>query len=96
MATGVIFGLAAMFAFAILGYFLTAFGYSVVIFMIAFFLGRQFETAIAQGLAITNGEVGQLWKYPVAIALLAMASISFIWFVFKNRKNRKILERDRL
>lgn len=89
-ATGGIFGLATMFAFAMLGYFMTAFGYSVVIFMIAFFLGRPFETAIAQGLAITNGDIGQIVNHPVALILLLMAAITFAWFIYKNKKTQEI------
>ena len=86
MATGGIFGLVVLLAFAILGYLMTAFGYSVVIFMIAFFLGKQFEIVIAQGLAITNGEVSQLLSHPVALILLLLAAFTFLWFTYKNRK----------
>ena len=86
MATGGIFGLVVLLAFAILGYLMSAFGYSVVIFMIAFFLGKQFEIVIAQGLAITNGEVSQLLSHPVALILLLLAAFTFLWFTYKNRK----------
>ena len=65
---------------------MSAFGYSVVIFMIAFFLGKQFEIVIAQGLAITNGEVSQLLSHPVALILLLLAAFTFLWFTYKNRK----------
>jgi putative tricarboxylic transport membrane protein len=83
MATGGAFGLFCMLMFAVLGYLMTAFGYSVVIFMIAFFLGPQLETSIAQGLVLTNGELTQLVKHPVALALFGLAIASFVWFIYK-------------
>jgi putative tricarboxylic transport membrane protein len=45
-----LFGAAVMLVFAALGYLMTAFGYSVVIFIIAFFLGPRFEMSLSQSL----------------------------------------------
>ena len=42
MATSGLFGVAIMLIFAVLGYLMTSFGYSLVIFIIAFFLGPRF------------------------------------------------------
>jgi putative tricarboxylic transport membrane protein len=50
LATGGLFGAAVMLVFAALGYLMTAFGYSVVIFIIAFFLGPRFEMSLSQSL----------------------------------------------
>lgn len=84
MATSGLFGVAIMLIFAVIGYVMTSFGYSIVIFIIAFFLGPRFEKSIAQSLALTNGDLTQMIKSPVAVALLVMSVISVIWFLRKN------------
>jgi putative tricarboxylic transport membrane protein len=84
MATSGLFGVAIMLIFAVIGYLMSSFGYSLVIFIIAFFLGPRFEKSIAQSLALTNGDLTQIFKSPVAAALLLLAVISFFWFLRKN------------
>ncbi|MFK7993276.1 MAG: tripartite tricarboxylate transporter permease [Granulosicoccus sp.] len=84
MATSGLFGVAIMLMFAVLGYVMKCFGYSLVIFIIAFFLGPRFEKSIAQSLALTNGDLTQMLKSPVAVALLVLSVISFVWFLRKN------------
>ncbi|MEE9335404.1 MAG: tripartite tricarboxylate transporter permease [Granulosicoccaceae bacterium] len=88
MATGGMFGVAIMLVFASVGYLMSSFGYSLVIFIIAFFLGPRFEKSISQSLALTNGDLTQIFKSPVAVALLVFAVISFFWFMRKNTRER--------
>ena len=70
--------------FAVLGYLMTSFGYSLVIFIIAFFLGPRFEKSIAQALALTNNDLTQVIYSPVALALLILSAVSVVWFLRKN------------
>lgn len=84
MATSGLFGVAIMLIFAVIGYLMASFGYSLVIFIIAFFLGPRFEKSIAQSLALTNGDLTQILKSPVAVALLVLSVISVFWFLRKN------------
>ncbi len=84
MATSGLFGVAIMLIFAVIGYVMSSFGYSLVIFIIAFFLGPRFEKSIAQSLALTNGDLTLMLKSPVAVALLVMSVLSFFWFMRKN------------
>ncbi|KIN61786.1 Membrane protein [Sulfitobacter noctilucae] len=84
MATNGLFGVSIMLIFAVLGYVMASFGYSLVIFIIAFFLGPRFEKSIAQSLSLTNGDLTQVFKSPVAAALLILSVASFIWFLRKN------------
>lgn len=84
MATNGLFGVVVMLIFAFIGYLMSSFGYSIVIFIIAFFLGPRFEKSIAQSLALTNGDLTQMFKSPVAVALLTLSVISFFWFLRKN------------
>lgn len=86
MATSGLFGVAIMLIFAVLGYLLSSFGYSLVIFIIAFFLGPRFEKSIAQSLALTNGDLSLMLKSPVAVALLVLSVVSFVWFLRKNNQ----------
>ena len=84
MATSGLFGVAIMLIFAGIGYLMASFGYSLVIFIIAFFLGSRFEKSVAQSLALTNGDLTQVLKSPVAVALLILSAVSVIWFLRKN------------
>ncbi len=86
MATSGLFGVAIMLIFAVIGYLMSTFGYSLVIFIIAFFLGPRFEKSIAQSLALTNGDLTQVLKSPVAVALLVLSVVSVIWFLKKNAR----------
>lgn len=84
MATSGLFGVSIMLIFAVLGYLLSSFGYSLVIFIIAFFLGPRFEKSIAQSLALTNGDLTKVYQSPVAVALLILSVVSFFWFLKRN------------
>ena len=86
MASGGLFGVAIMLIFAVIGYLMAAFGYSIVILIIAFFLGPRFEISIAQSLALTNGDLTQVTRYPVALALLAMSIVAVAYLLRKNRQ----------
>lgn len=85
MATGGIFGVVIMLIFAGLGYLMTSFGYSVVIFIIAFFLGPRFEISLSQSLALMNGDWSEIVNYPIALILITMAVISVGWFLTRPK-----------
>jgi putative tricarboxylic transport membrane protein len=86
LSTGGLFGVAIMLIFAALGYVMTSFGYSVVIFIIAFFLGDRFERSLSQALVITNGEPSALIDHPVAILLILVSLISLWRFGLSRRR----------
>ncbi len=52
LATGGLFGVVVMLVFAGLGVLMSAYGFSVVIFIIAFFLGPRFEISLSQTLVL--------------------------------------------
>ena len=85
MATSGLFGVGVMLVFAVIGYLMSAFGYSLVIFIIAFFLGPRFEISISQMLALTNGDPLQIVRCPVAMALLILSVFAVIWFLRRNK-----------
>lgn len=84
MATGGLFGVYVMLAFAALGYLMTSFGYSVVLFIIAFFLEPRLETSLSQSLVLMNGDLTKIINHPVAIMLLVMAVVAVFWLVRKR------------
>lgn len=84
MATSGLFGVSIMLIFAVIGYLMASFGYSLVIFIIAFFLGPRLEKSIAQSLALTNGDLTQMLESPVAVALLLLSVVSVVFFLRKN------------
>jgi len=88
LSTGGIFGVAIMIIFAALGYLMTEFGYSPVIFIIAFFLGPRFEISLSQTLVLIDGDITAMAGYPIAIILLSLAVISVWWLgYYAPRRN---------
>lgn len=85
MASGGLLGVAIMLMFAALGYVLSMLGYSLVILIIGFFLGNQFERSLSQSLAITNGDLTRVIEHPVALALLVLSAVSVVWFLTRGR-----------
>ncbi len=87
MATGGVFGVAVMLLFGLVGYAMNVLGYPVVVFIIAFFLGSQFEQSLAQTLIILNGDAGALVDHPLALVLLALSVASAWWLGRGGRKS---------
>ena len=74
-----------MLIFAALGYIMTRYGFSIVIFIIAFFLGPRFEISIAQSTALMGGNWFRIVEYPIAIILLGLAGLMLFYFLRKLR-----------
>ncbi len=88
MASGGLFGVAIMLLFAVIGYIMSSFGYSIIIVIIAFFLGPRFEISIAQTLALTNGDLTRIVNHPVAVALLVLSVLTVIYLLRRNRASQ--------
>ncbi|MFK8033910.1 MAG: tripartite tricarboxylate transporter permease [Hyphomicrobiales bacterium] len=84
MATNGLFGVSLMLIFAVLGVLMHSFGYSMVIFIITFFLGPQFEKSLAQAIALLDGNILNIYTSPVAVALLLLSVVSVFWFLSKR------------
>lgn len=79
LSTGGLFGVGLMLVAACLGYVMTAFGYPVVVFIIAFFLGNGLERSLSQSLVILDGDPRALIGHPIALGLLVLAVASVIY-----------------
>lgn len=89
MATGGVFGVAIMLIFAGLGYLMNEYGYSTVIFIIAFFLGPRFEISLSQTLVLVDGNLLAMVNYPIALALLVLTAISLWWLGYYAPRRAK-------
>ncbi|MBS8225635.1 tripartite tricarboxylate transporter permease [Vannielia litorea] len=79
VSTGGMFGVAVMLISALLGWAMGAVGLPVVAFIIAFFLGAQFESLLSQTLVIVDGKPAALMEHPIALVLLLAAIGTAIW-----------------
>lgn len=79
LSTGGMFGVAIMLIAAALSYVMSLFGFPVVVFIIAFFLGSRFESLLSQSLVILDGNPFALIHHPVAVVLLAIAIVTGYW-----------------
>jgi len=89
MATGGLFGVVIMFIFAFIGYLMNAFGYSVIVFVIGFFLGERFELTLSQSLNLIDGDPSVLIYHPVALGLLVLAIASAYWLGIRPAKRKQ-------
>ena len=85
ISEGGLFSVVIMLIFAALGYIMTRYGFSIVIFIIAFFLGPRFEISIAQSTALMGGNWFRIVEYPIAIILLGLAGLMLFYFLRKLR-----------
>ncbi|AJY52334.1 tripartite tricarboxylate transporter permease [Halomonas sp. KO116] len=90
LTTGGIFGVKVMILFAAISYLMQAFGFSVVAFIIAFFLGPQLERSLSQALIILNGNPRALLDHPVALALIMLAVFFTYWVGIRKKKKVKV------
>ena len=81
ISEGGLFSVVIMLIFAALGYIMTRYGFSIVIFIIAFFLGPRFEISIAQSTALMSGDWFRIVEYPIAIVLLGLAGLTLFYFL---------------
>ncbi|WP_460274386.1 tripartite tricarboxylate transporter permease [Celeribacter sp. ULVN23_4] len=88
ISTGSVFGVAIMVIGAALGWLMTTIHISVVVFVIAFFLGPQFERSLAQTLVILDGHPAAIMGHPIAIILLCMAIFVVASQALSNRKRK--------
>lgn len=89
IATGSLFGVAVMFVFAFIGYLMNVFGYSVIVFIIGFFLGERIELTLAQSLTIIDGNPMVLLSHPIALFFFVLALVTVYYMGFQPGKKIK-------
>ena len=76
LASGSMVGIWVLLAFALIGYAMTSFGYPVVVFIIAFFLGPRLELSLVQTLIVTRGDLTRFVEHPIALVFLLLSMIT--------------------
>ncbi|MGJ8529999.1 tripartite tricarboxylate transporter permease [Maritalea sp.] len=89
LSTGGLFGVAIMLIFAGLGFGMNMFGFSTVIFIIAFFLGPRFEISLSQTLVLLDGNLLNLINHPLALAFFILSVITIWWLGMRGRRRTK-------
>ena len=90
VVTGGMFGLVVLFCATVLGVVMRLLDFPVIIFIITFFLGRQFERSYGQMLTLTKGNPANLIDFPVAIALLALATAVLALFAVRRWQKKQL------
>jgi len=84
-------GLILLGIFGAFGYLLRAMNFSVVIFIIAFVLGRIWEFPLTQAMILTRSDPIRLLNYPVAVGfILAGLGLVVFLFFFTHFENNKV------
>ncbi len=92
LASGGLLGVVIMIMFSFISYFMHAFGYSAIVFVIGFFLGERFELTLSQSLNLIDGDISILLHHPVALIFFAMAFGSVYWFSIRPTRRKKQAE----
>lgn len=86
ITSGGFFGVFIMLIAGIVGYLMRVFGYSIVAFVIGYVLTPQLERSLSHALLITDGQVSEFLRHPIAIVLVILAAISVYYLGPKKRK----------
>ncbi|MCC5986678.1 MAG: tripartite tricarboxylate transporter permease [Pararhodobacter sp.] len=89
VVTNSMLGVAIMLCFGVLGLLMRLFDFSVVPFIIAFFIGPNFELAVIQFLVVSGGDPAFLLGRPVALALLVLSVLALWHFGFRAHPAKK-------
>lgn len=83
-ATRQLFDVMLMFAFGLVGYAMRRLGFSPIPMLIAFLLGPILEDGIRRSLLLSGGDVMIFFQRPIALAFIALATVSLFLLVRKN------------
>ena len=86
-----VFDAASIILFGVIGYALEKLKYPLPPFILGFVLGGTFEQNLRRGLQIGNGNIFDLFNYPIAILFLAATVVSIIFSIRSYHKNAKKL-----
>ena len=87
-------GLVLLGVFGAFGYLLRALNFSVVIFIIAFVLGRIWEFPLTQAMILTRSDPVRLLNYPFAVGFI-VAGLGLVAFVvLRTQLERKKANRE--
>ena len=84
-----LFGCALLVLFGFVGYLMRLWKIPVIVFVIAFVLGKMWELPLTQMIIVTEGEVSEILSRPVAV-IFTLAGIALLLVVaLKRQKSQK-------
>lgn len=72
-------GLIMLAVFGVVGYVMRILGLPIIIFIIAFILGRMWEIPLSQALILTEGKLLNLLNYPIAAAFFSLGILTVLY-----------------
>ncbi|RKX97556.1 MAG: C4-dicarboxylate ABC transporter permease [Spirochaetes bacterium] len=83
-----LFDVGAMFSFGLIGYIMRKFDYPLAPLLIAFVLGPMIETALRQGLIMSDGSFIIFLQRPISLSFLILTALSIFFFTYKRLKGK--------
>ena len=84
-----VFDAASIVLFGVIGYSLEELKYPLPPFILGFVLGGTFEQNLRRGLQIGNGNIFDLFNYPIAVVFL-VATVLSLFFSLRQLKKRSV------
>lgn len=84
-----VFDAASIVLFGVIGYSLEKLKYPLPPFILGFVLGGTFEQNLRRGLQIGNGNIFDLFNYPIAVVFL-VATVLSLFFSLRQLKKRSV------
>jgi putative tricarboxylic transport membrane protein len=84
------FDLYMLLLFGVIGFLMRLYAFPAPPFILAFILGGMMEQAFRQSLTISNGSLAIFFKDPIAVSLLLIALLSFLYPVIGQLRKRKV------
>lgn len=76
------FSVAVMMVFAVLGYFMRKFDFSIATFIIGFALGGTFEQSVRQAMILFQDRPADLLQHPIVLFFIALTVFS-LWRIVR-------------
>jgi putative tricarboxylic transport membrane protein len=81
-----IFELGVLLGFGVVGYVFRELKFDLPPFILAMILGNSMEVAFRQSLMRSGGSFSIFWESPIALTLVAVAGLLFLWNLFQSLK----------
>ncbi len=86
---GSTFELGILLFFGVLGYVLRKLQYDVAPLILALIVGQTMERSFRQSMMRSGGSFSIFWESPIALTLIALACLLFLWNVYRSLKPKK-------
>ena len=86
---GSTFELGILLFFGVLGYVLRKLQYDVAPLILALIVGQTMERSFRQSMMRSGGSFSIFWESPIALTLITLACLLFLWNVYRSLKPKK-------